>query len=747
MPTGALLYVVGIAIYAVLVRGSQLKTHRLRHSSSKVTGESHDAALANATDLLAAVKSAAASPGKVAESLTSAEAAALQKELGALTLALVSRSSGSGAENTLSFGPGDSAVAEFFGFEIDELSVRKLRFAFVVAFCVAVICAIIFELVHYRWAEADLNLELQYGQERKENQLLRLFAGVRPLISPYFCNPESNCSWYYLTAIAILGLIDLCLGLIYMVWVKEFWDTMEHKRGDEFMPLMIDFCFLVGTWIIVGTYSGYVAMMMMIHWRKYLTVWFLQKWLRAKAFYHIQLLETGGVLDNPDQRIQEDVPAFVRTSLQLGGGLAEAFGKLVTMLPLLLILSPDYAFGVVYCPGWLLYAAVLYSGLGTIAAHYIGNRLILINFALQKYEANFRYYIVQVRDHAESIALYNSEKVELGKMNELFDGIVRVWWMFMRYTKRLTFFTTFYINTSHTFPYLVLAPNYFKGQISLGTMFLLFRTLAEVKSAFDFIINSYSTLTDYRATVDRLSNFWHAVEDAPKAAAHVERLSAVPEGMEGNSVVARSMCIQLPGKEERKLWDNASLLVKPGQFVLLSAPEGSGKSCFLRALAGIWPHATGSVFTEDTCLFLPQRPFVPQGTLKQAIAYPESASVYTDEQVRRALEVVKLDQVCKQDLMEEANWEISLSGGEQQRLAIAHAVLQQPRVLFLDEATSALSEEGTREIFELLRKPGTLPVGATVVTVSHEIQALEPLHDVHFCYDVQSGTWVDANMK
>jgi putative ATP-binding cassette transporter len=473
-------------------------------------------------------------------------------------------------------------------------------------------------------------------------------------------------------------------------------------------------------------------------------MWLLQKWLRAKAFYHLQLQETGGVLDNPDQRIQEDVPAFVKISLQLGGGLMEALGKLVTMLPLLLILSPDYAFGVVYLPGWLAYLALLYSGLGTLAAHYIGNRLIIINFAMQKYEANFRYYIVQVRDHAESIALYNSEKVEQGKIADLFDGIVRVWWMLMRYTKRLGFFTSFYYNTSSTFPYLVLAPNYFKGQISLGTMFMLFTALGEVKGAFDWMIGSYTTLTDYRATVDRLSNFWHAVEDAPKACSKVERLDAAPEGMEGNTVVAQSMNVQLPGKEERQLWDNASLIVKPGQFILLSAPEGSGKSCFLRALAGIWPHATGKVFAEETCLFLPQRPFVPQGTLKQAVAYPEMASAYSDEEVKRALEVVKLDAVCNHDMSEEANWAMSLSGGEQQRLAIAHAVLQQPKVLFLDEATSALSEEGTREIFELLRKPGTLPDGASVVTVSHEIQLLEPLHDVHFCYDANRSCWMEA---
>jgi len=414
------------------------------------------------------------------------------------------------------------------------------------------------------------------------------------------------------------------------------------------------------------------------------------------------------------------------------------------MLPLLLILSPDYAFGVYYCPGWLVYCAMIYSGIGTLAAHGIGNRLILINFALQKYEANFRYYIVQVRDHAESIALYGSEDVESAKIKERFSWLVRCWWMLMKYAKRLGFFTSFYYQTSSTFPYLVLAPNYFKGQISLGEMFMLFSALGMVKNGFDWLLSSYTTLTDYRACVDRLSNFWDAVEAAPDKCSHVKVLDEAPTDAAGAVVVAQDICLQLPGKQERKLWNNASLVVKPGQFILLSAPEGTGKSCFLRALAGIWPYATGNVFMEDSSLFLPQRPYVPQGTLKQAVTYPEKAENYTDEDVRKALQVAKLDAVKERELSEDTNWELSLSGGEQQRLAIARVVLNRPKVLFLDEATSALSEEGTLEVYNLLRQKGTLPEGAAVISISHDLTLLEPLHDAHYHYDVETSSWTQA---
>merc|ERR1719324_1324826 len=204
-------------------------------------------------------------------------------------------------------------------------------------------------------------------------------------------------------------------------------------------------------------------------------------------------------------------------------------GQFITMLPLLLILSPDYAFGVIYCPGWLVYLSLIYSGLGTLAAHVIGGKLILINFALQKYEANFRYYIVQVRDHAESIALYGSEEVERLKIEERFSWLIRCWWMLMKYAKRLGFFTSFYYQSSGTFPYLVLAPNYFAGQISLGTMFMLFSALGMVKGGFDWLISSYTLLTDYRATVDRLSNFLAAVNSAPDKCSNIEALDSPPK--------------------------------------------------------------------------------------------------------------------------------------------------------------------------------------------------------------------------
>mmetsp|Transcript_56866 Transcript_56866/g.122995 ORF Transcript_56866/g.122995 Transcript_56866/m.122995 type:complete len:728 (+) Transcript_56866:87-2270(+) len=606
------------------------------------------------------------------------------------------------------------------------------------AFCGVVL----FELTHRRYAGTNLDAPVDYGAESHESTLLRIFKGVWPLVKPYVWQKGSYAAWYFFTALFLLGIWDLGLSLIYTLWMRDFWDMIEHKHSDKFYPIMRDFMLMVSTMIMVGTYRSYVSMMLIIHWRKFMTTWLVDKWLEHKAFYQLQLNCDATMPDNPDQRLQEDIQNFIPALISLVGGFGESCGQLLSMLPLLLLLSPSYAFGTIYCPGWLLYLALLYSGLGTLAAHLIGGRLILINFARQKYEADFRYHVVQVRDNAESIALYGSEPCEKARLDTFFESIVHVWWLMMQYTKRLSLFTSFYMQTSVTFPYLVLAPSYFKGQITLGTMFMLFRALGSVKGAFDWIISSYTTLTDFRATVDRLSNFTAAL-DALKKVSEVERLDSPSAKLpEDTALEASELSVHLPGNAEggRVLWNRAGLVVRPGEFVLLTASEGSGKSCFFRALAGIWPHASGRVFMPKNTLFVPQRSYIPQGSLKQALTYPESPDSFSDEEVSAAIEAVSLETLKGRDLSEEANWLLALSGGEQQRLAIAHAVLRKPQVLFLDEATAALGAEGAQEVYKLLKRPGTLASGAAVISISHDMQ-LGAFHHTRYSYDVEKAAW------
>jgi len=691
------------------------------------------------SELQAALNYAAAHPDeavKLLDAHSSAElAAALEKK--------PAEDSKKGAAEDSKTGEDSKGSSFGFNFDIKNMSVKQLEPYMLVMAVIAGAFGITFELMHRRWANTDLSIEPDYGGENHEQQISRIFAGVLPLVRPFIWGREKFTVWCYIAAILTLGFTDLGLGIVTMVWSKEFWDTIEHKRIERFFPLMKDICLLAFARIILSTYNEYIGMMLTIHWRKWMTKWLLSKWLQDKCFYRMQLDAGKAVPDNPDQRIQEDVSLFVQETMTLATGFLAAFGALVSRLPMLLLLSPTYAFGEYYCPGWLLYISLAYSGVGTMVAHVVGQRLIMIKFALQKYEAGFRYDIVQLRDNAESIALYGSERCEEERLDAGFEWIVRVWWLLMTYTKRLGFFVSFYWQTSATFPYLILAPNYFKGQISLGTMFMLFDALHTVKGGFDWFLNSYATLTSYRATVDRLSNFTEALEKNQKMEREVKRVEELP----GTSAaaLAKGLSVHLPDAVgRRQLWKDANLEVQPGEFILLSAPEGSGKSCFFRAMAGIWPHASGEVFLPKGALFLPQKSYIPKGSLKQAVAYPECEADFSDDAVREALAAVRLTTVEGRGLGEKADWAMLLSGGEQQRLAIARVLLRKPPVLLLDEATSAMGEDGAIEIFKLLRTSGSLAPGAAVITVSHDIGLLKPVHDKHYTYDPEVANWKSA---
>eukprot|EP00913_Durusdinium_trenchii_P018090 g16998.t1 len=505
-----------------------------------------------------------------------------------------------------------------FGFDLTKMSLKRFEPYMWLVAAASLLFAVLFELMHRHLAQIDLTLQPDYGAEHHEQKISQLFAGIWPLARPFFL--ETRSAWGYVTSIAVIGGVNLFLGMVLMVWHKEFWDSIEQKNISRFFPLLLDVAFLACARMVLSTYSDYIGMMLSIRWRQSMTQWLAP--------------------DNPDQRIQEDVRIFVEQSMVLGTGLTIAASQLLSRLPLLLLLSPTYAFGQFYCPGWLLYVSLLYSGLGTFLAHEVGKRLIVINFGLQKYEdwddrsrqpehgtrscppppsfdsASFRYDVVQIRDHAEAIALYGSEAVEESRLNGRFEWIARVWWMLMSKTKQLNFFQSFYYQTSAIFPYLLLAPSYFKGQITLGSLFMLFDALGTVKGGFDWFLGSYATLTSYRATVDRLTNF-------------VEALQAKPMG---------------------------ELQVLCGEFVLLSAPEGMGKSCFFRAMAGIWPHAEGDVFLPEDVLFVPQKSYIPQGSLKQALTYPSCASRFSDEEVNGALQALNLTVLEGRSLKEEADW-------------------------------------------------------------------------------------------
>jgi len=619
---------------------------------------------------------------------------------------------------------------------------------------VVVIAVIIFECIHRRWAAIDLTepfpiLSRDSDAGRGMN-MSNWFNGFWPLTKQFFFEGEmAGTAKMLMIVLLFLSFWTLFMDWARNIWQRDFWDAIEAKHMHRFWKAMLLFIMMAVVNVLCSTYQGYVNSILSIKWRAALTKNLQEAWLLRRAYYvqHFPPTADGGgiqPLDNPDQRLQEDVDGFIGGGIGLFFGVFMVIGRLALFTPILFMLSPNYAFGIWYCPGWLMYVSILYSALGSGMAHMAGQWLIPLNFIKQQVEADYRHTAVQVRDNTESIAMYGSEETEHNRLTSRFDRIQRVFWEQMKYNKHLGFFRNFYFLANGIAPFCILAGNYFKGQITLGQMMQILGALGHVSDSLNAFVQAYTDIASLRATTDRLYGFFKGVE---KGAAFVEantmQKEVSPPG-DTAALYAQEVCVKFPEKDgqgDRTMWENAGLVVQPGERVLLLGPDGSGKSLFLRSIAGCWP-ATGSVrIGRGDALFVPQRPFVPAGQLREALAYPEAASSYTDEEMLVALQAVRLTALDEVPLSEEADWQRRLSGGELQRLALAHALLRKPGLLVLDETTAAIGEEGTAELYAVLAK--LLPPSTAVISVDHDaIREVGTWHNVHYEIDQGTHKWV-----
>jgi putative ATP-binding cassette transporter len=430
----------------------------------------------------------------------------------------------------------------------------------------------------------------------------------------------------------------------------------------------------------------------------------------------MQLL--GDAADNPDQRIAEDVQQFVDRTLQIGVGLLSSIVTLGSFVVILWGLSneaPLMLFGsAMPIPGYLVWAALIYALVGTVLTHLIGRKLVGLNFMQQRYEADFRFNLVRVRENSEQIGLLEGEKAEAARLLDRFGRVVTNWYGIMTRTKRLTFFTAGYRQVSTVFPYIVVSPAYFSGSMQLGGLMQTASAFGSVQTALSFFITTYSQLAEWAAVIERLDGFDHSVATA-------QRVAVTPPVIEVQNEAGRrslefdDLAVRLPNGTP--LVDAAGITIAAGDRVLVTGPSGSGKSTLFRAVAGIWPFGSGriSVPTDAAVMLLPQRPYFPVGRLSSAIAYPSEPGTFDDETVKAVLHAVGLPAMAAR-LEEEAHWNRMLSLGEQQRLGVARALLHAPDYLFLDEATASLDEAGEADLYRLLQQ--RLP-RTTTISIGH----------------------------
>jgi vitamin B12/bleomycin/antimicrobial peptide transport system ATP-binding/permease protein len=530
------------------------------------------------------------------------------------------------------------------------------------------------------------------------------------LAKPYWVSEERAKGLALLVAV-----IGLSLGLVYLnvqfnTWYRDFWDAVQERRSAEAYRLVGVFAFLAFIFIWAAVYRLYLRQMLEIEWRKWLNERYLQNWLGERAYYKLQLLDRG--TDNPDQRIADDLRLFVELTLRLGLGLLSAVVTLVSFVAILWTLSGALELAGISIPGYMVWAALLYAIVGTWLTHKIGKPLIGLEFERQRYEADYRFALVRLRENAEGVALYRGEKEELGNFRTRFAGVIANWWNVMRKQKHLGFFTISYDQLAVIFPLLVALPRYFSGAIQIGGLMQISSAFGQVQGSLSWFIEAYTLFAQWKATVDRLTGFATSLQSVRQEADQLdgERVEAPHDSLD-----LEQLAVSLP--QGKTLLSPTSVTLKRGEHVLVSGPSGAGKSTLFRAVAGIWPYWKGKIALPKGArlLFLPQKPYLPIGTLKHAVSYPDDPSQHSEEPVREALHAVGLGQLAA-DLDRSENWAQVLSGGEQQRLAFARALLYRPDWLFLDEATASLPDADQDRLYRVLRE--RLPQ-TTLVSIGH----------------------------
>jgi len=546
------------------------------------------------------------------------------------------------------------------------------------------------------------------------------------LAKPYWQSEDKWWAWGLLNAVIVLNLASVYINVRINTWRNDFYNALQDYDERQFFYQLLIFAVLAGLFIVFAVYQLYLQQMLQIRWRRWLTRRYLDGWLGERAYYRMQLKDGG--TDNPDQRISDDLERFTRQCLALsvgGTGFLNAGVTLVSFMAILWTLSgpltiPLGAWGTIDIPGYMLWFALIYAVGGTWLTFRIGRPLVRLNFDQQRYEADFRFSMVRLRENTESIALYGGEPRELGTFLDRFGRVVGNFWSIMKRVKTLGWYTSGYGQFAIIFPYLVAAPVYFSKKFTLGNLMQTAGAFDQVQMSLSFIVNNYVDIAEWQSVVQRLSSFDARVREVA-AAARAPQQMEITQG--GGGLAVSNLDIDLP--EGTPLLRGIDFAVAPEEALLLTGPTGAGKSTLLRVIAGIWPFGRGRIrIGAGPTLFLPQRPYLPLGTLRNALLYPREDETVLDGRLKAALETVGLGALAS-ELDEGSNWARRLSLGEQQRLAFARILLSEPAIVFLDEATSALDEASEAALYRLLREAPWRP---TVISVGHR-STLREFHD------------------
>lgn len=554
------------------------------------------------------------------------------------------------------------------------------------------------------------------------NLTRQFFRDVWYLTKSYWQSEEKKMAFFLLGCI-----IALTLGVVYMLvllnqWNNSFYSALQNYDAKKIFDELIHFSWLAAIYILLAVYSYYLQQTLILNWRRWLTTRFIDIWLQNKTYYNLQMF--GKDTDNPDQRISEDVRQFVEMTLSFGIGILKAFCTFASFVVILYNLSGSLSFTFMgktwTINGYMLWASLLYSVIGTYITHIVGRKLVKINFIQQKYEADFRFSMIRLRESAESVAFYCGEAQEGSVFKLRFKMLLDNFWKLVNKQKQLVFLNSGYSQIAIIFPFVVAMNRYLTKEVTLGGLMQVASAFGRVQDSLSYFVDMYSSIAQWQAVVMRLTYFGHHMHEVSQQAErfHVERFAAA------DVVEVNDMQINLP--DGKPLLENISFTLHPGHNVLIKGVSGSGKSTLLRAISGIWPFVDGKIFLpeRDKLMFIPQKPYLPLGTLRAALNYPGNKPI-DDTELIYLMDLCQIGYL-KDKLDLEADWSHVLSVGEQQRLAFVRAHIQQPQWLFLDEATSALDEDTEATMYSLLQERLQQ---TTVVSVGHR-STLNKYHEL-----------------
>lgn len=543
------------------------------------------------------------------------------------------------------------------------------------------------------------------------------------LISRYWKSEEKKSAYAYLLGIASLTIAAVYMTLLLNEWFNEFYSALQAYDSEAVYHGLLKFTVLAFAHIIFAVYAYYLQQTLALRWRRWLTKSYLSRWTGKTLYYRMEMFSDG--TDNPDQRISEDINLFTARTLSFGTGLLRSITTIFCFIFVLYKLSGEFSFTLaghtIAVPGYLVWAALFYSIIGTWLTHVVGKKLISLHFTQQKREADFRYAMVRLREMAESIAFYSgteSAEKEGHILGNRFAKVVSNSIFIIKKEKELSWLTNFYGQVAIIFPFLVAAPRYLSKGISLGGLMQIANCFGKVQESMSYFVDVYASLAEWRSCVNRLLTFDAHMEE-------LEKGKALSQGKltyrEGDTIGFENLTIRLPNG--KTILENRSEIAKIGDRIIVKGPSGKGKTTLFRVLAGLWPYGEGNITmpARDVVFFLPQKPYLPIGTLKEAAIYPELSG--DEEEIKKYMEFAGLAHLIPH-LDEVSDWSHKLSLGEQQRLAFVRLFLLKPKYVLLDEATSAMDEAMEEKMYRELLKDKE----RTILSIGHR-STLDQFHN------------------